>query len=564
MSQQPPGDASSGVPPAATGSAADAPAAASQQAPAGTAASPKETASAQQAAGAATDAAAAATSAASPKEGAAADASDGPLIDATTGAGGGHADGDATADSAQEETTAEGLRTESLESRASGRPDHPRSLKEIISSGYIRVLTRNNDTSFFIYRGHRMGYDYEVGKKLAQRMGIRVDMVITNNWNDMVPALLRGEGDVIAAQVSVTDSRQKQVLFANPWGQTQEVVVWREGADPISAAADLSGKQVHVREGTTYEETLSSLNEKLKAEGKPLVKIVALPGELETDTILERLSKGAFQYTIADENITDIHVAFYDNMVKGPAVSAERQLAWAVRPGDTKLRDQINGLLKELKRKPDFNVLKKKYFEAHRSFKKERKDEFYASETGTLSQYDKLIQKHAETHGFDWRLVAAQIYQESRFDLTRKSWVGALGLFQIMPKTAKQLGITDPHDPEQSIRGGLKYMKQLMRHYKDIEDDVERYRFAMAAYNSGFGHVDDARKLARESGEDARQWKTVAQWLLRLSKREVHRKTRFGFCRGFEPVDYVRHIDERYAGYAQLVPLKKPESASKD
>ena len=515
-----------------------------------------------------TAAAAPAPAATSPSADGAAPEPDPSLIDATTGAGGEHvepgADAEAAADPSAEETTADGLRSESLETRASGRPDHPRSLKEIISSGYIRVLTRNNDTSFFIYRGHRMGFDYEVGKKLAQRMGIRVDMVITNNWNDMVPALLRGEGDVIAAQVSVTDARKKEVEFAAPWGSTHEVIITREGAPPVATAADLSGREVHVREGSTYQESLEALNVKLKADGKAPVKIVPLPGDLETDTIIERLARGDFEYTVADENLTDIHVAFYDNISKGPAVSEERELAWAVRPGDDKLRDQISALLRELKKKPDFNVLKKKYFEGQRSFKKERKDKFYASETGTLSQYDPLIRKHAEPHGFDWRLVAAQIYQESRFDLKRKSWVGALGLFQIMPKTAKQLGITNPHDPEQSIRGGLKYMKQLMGHYDDVADDVERYRFAMAAYNSGFGHLDDARKLAREAGEDHKQWKTVSRWLLRLSKREYYSKTRFGFCRGFEPVDYVRHIDERYAGYAQLVPLKKPASASRE
>jgi membrane-bound lytic murein transglycosylase F len=160
--------------------------------------------------------------------------------------------------------------------------------------------------------------------------------------------------------------------------------------------------------------------------------------------------------------------------------------------------------------------------------------------------------------------VAAQIYQESHFDVTKKSWVGAIGLFQIMPRTARGLGIKDPTDPEQSIRGGLKYMKQLMSHYTDISDDVERYRFAMAAYNTGFGHVDDARKLCKAAGEDHTSWRAVAKWLLRLSKRDYFKKTRFGFCRGFEPVDYVRHIDERYAGYAQLVPLKKAETSKRD
>src|SRR4051794_29270180 len=148
---------------------------------------------------------------------------------------------------------------EGLVSRASGLPDHPRSLREIVKSGYIRVLTRNNDTSFFIYRGHRMGFDHELGKRLAQRLGIRVDMVITSNWGDMVPQLLRGEGDVIAAEVTVTEARKKEVLFAAPWGRTREVVVYRGSAPPIATADDLAGKEVHVRRSSAYFETLSDL-----------------------------------------------------------------------------------------------------------------------------------------------------------------------------------------------------------------------------------------------------------------------------------------------------------------
>jgi membrane-bound lytic murein transglycosylase F len=446
---------------------------------------------------------------------------------------------------------------EGIVSRASGRPDHPRSLEEIVKSGYIRVLTRNNDTSFFIYRGHRMGFDYEVGKKLAQKLGIRVDMIITNGWQEMLPALLKGEGDVIAAELTVTEERKRQVLFAEPWGHTHEVVMWKDGSPPLSSVEQLSGKDVHVRRSSSYFQTLTTLNERLAAAGKPAVIIKVVPEEDETDTILQGVSKGEYVYTLADDLLANIHTAYWPNLVVGPAASPDRDLAWAVRPKDVKLKQTIDALIRDLKRKPDFNVLKKKYFEAERSFSKERKDKFYASETGTLSQYDPLVRKYAETHSFDWRLVAAQIYQESHFDPQRKSWVGALGLFQIMPATARGLGITDPTDPEQSIRGGLKYMQQLSDHYKDVPDPIERYRFALAAYNTGFGHVDDARHLSRGDGHDAAHWREVAPYLLKLSDRNYAQRSRFGYCRGMEPVDYVRHIDERYTGYAQLVPLKK-------
>src|SRR5437588_11671508 len=158
---------------------------------------------------------------------------------------------------------------EGIVSRASGRPDHPRTLEEIVKSGYIRVLTRNNDTSFFIYRGHRMGFDYELGKKLAQSLGIRVDMIITQGWAEMVPALLKGEGDVIAAEVTVTEERKKQVLFAEPWGRTREVLVWKDGTIPLEKAEDLSGKHVHVRKSSSSWQSLLELNRKLRGAGKP-------------------------------------------------------------------------------------------------------------------------------------------------------------------------------------------------------------------------------------------------------------------------------------------------------
>src|SRR5258706_5956733 len=371
--------------------------------------------------------------------------------------------GPAEADSAQSEAGEDPAR-EGIVSRASARPDHPRTLEEIVKSGYLRVLTRNNDTSFFIYRGHRMGFDYEIGKKLAQSLGIRVDMIITQSWAEMVPALLKGEGDVIAAEVTVTDERKKEVLFAEPWGHTREVIVWKDGTAPLKSAEELAGKIVHVRRTSTYFGSLQALNAKLTAAGKPEISITPVAEDWETDTVLESVSRGEIAYTIADDLLANIHTFYWDNLVVGPPITDDRDLAWAVRPGGVKLRKAVDAVFRDLRKKPDFNILRKKYFEAERSLAKERKDKFYASETGTLSQYDPMVRKYAEQHAFDWRLVAAQIYQESRFDPQRKSWVGALGLFQIMPATAKGLGIKDPTDPEQSIRGGLKCMQQLSDH----------------------------------------------------------------------------------------------------
>src|SRR5882762_10381836 len=236
-------------------------------------------------------------------------------------------------------------------SRASGRPDHPRSLEYIYKSGYIRVLTRNNDTSYYIYRGHRTGFDYELGKALAKHLGIRVDMIVTQGWSEMMPALLKGDGDVIAAQVSITEARRKQVLFARPWGNTREVVVWRNGTEPIGAAQDLSGKEVHVRRGSSYYGTLATLNQQLTAAGKPPIVIQIAPDDEETDSLLEKVSRGEILYTMADDLLANLHTAYWPALVIGPAISAERKLAWAVRPGDVKLRQAIDDVFSELRKK---------------------------------------------------------------------------------------------------------------------------------------------------------------------------------------------------------------------
>ena len=250
-------------------------------------------------------------------------------------------------------------------------------------------------------------------------------MIITQGWSEMVPALLRGDGDVIAAEVSVTEARKQQVRFAEPWGRTREVVVWKDGSPPIQSAEDLSGKEVHVRKSSTYFESLTALSAKLAAAGRTQVSLIEVPEDWETDTILQAVSRGEMVYTVADDILANIHTSYWDNLIVGPAISGERDLAWAVRPGDVKLQKAIDDVFRELRRKADFNVLRKKYFEAERSLRRERKDKFYASETGTLSPWDPMVRRYSEAHGFDWRLVAAQIYQESHFDPMRKSWVTA-------------------------------------------------------------------------------------------------------------------------------------------
>jgi membrane-bound lytic murein transglycosylase F len=184
------------------------------------------------------------------------------------------------------------------------------------------------------------------------------------------------------------------------------------------------------------------------------------------------------------------------------------------------------------------------------------KSDFYSLNNQEISPYDDLIQKHAENINWDWRLVASLIYQESRFDPNNSSWANAQGLMQIMPKTAEELGVTNPNDPKQSIRGGTTYLGQLWENFETIQDSIQRTKFTMASYNCGLYHVKDAQKLAEKRGLDAKTWDdNVEDVVLGLSLPKNYKDpvVKYGYVRGVEPYNYVNQIFERYEHYKQFI-----------
>ena len=172
---------------------------------------------------------------------------------------------------------------------------------------------------------------------------------------------------------------------------------------------------------------------------------------------------------------------------------------------------------------------------------------------GKISPYDKLVRKYSDRYGFDWRLVTAQMYQESKFNPKAKSQVGARGLMQLMPRTAKAMGVINTSDPAHSIKGGVKYLDWLRDRFDTSLPISERLWFSLAAYNAGAGHVQDARRLASQMGYDANRWfEHTENAMLLLSKKKYAKKARYGFVNGTEPVNYVRDIRQRFEAYIEL------------
>ena len=318
----------------------------------------------------------------------------------------------------------------------------------------LRVLTRNNPATFFVWHGHLMGFEYELAHHFAKKQKLRVEMVIPPTRENLYPWLLEGKGDVIAASLTVVPERPiPGIAYSTPYNFVSEIVVTRsnEPDGKLEAIHDLGGRTVAVRRSSAYWNTV----ERMQASGVD-VKLLPVPEELETEEIIAKVAVGEYDLTVADSHILDIELTWRDDIRAAFPLGDPLPHAWAVRAEDAKLLEEINAYLKKEYRGLFYNLAYQKYFKNQRKILKHAK--FLASQTGQLSPYDEQIKRYADQYGFDWRLIVAQMFQESRFNPKARSWAGAIGLMQVLPKTAQSLGFKDLSTPEHGIHAGVKYL----------------------------------------------------------------------------------------------------------
>ena len=420
-------------------------------------------------------------------------------------------------------------------------------LPGLIERGRLRMITRNNAMTYFIHRGLQVGFEYELMKKFAAEHGLRLDIVIPDSHAELLDYLNEGKGDVVAAAMTITPERGTRAAFTRPYNEVDELVVVRPDEDSINGLEDLAGRTVHVRASSSFYTTLTELQDSLQG-----LEIALLPDDLETEDILAGVEEGIYDVAMCDANLLDVELA-YGRRLKAAFSIKSTVLGWAVRKDNPALLASLDQYIKREKGGLFFNMMKKRYFENNRSIAR-AKDSMRVDLSGQLSPYDGLAKKYALRYGQDWRLITAQMYQESKFDPKAVSWVGAQGLMQIMPATGSQLGFTDLHDPEESIHAGTKYMHQLIDRF-DLDLPMEaRIRFALASYNVGYGHLLDARHLAREKGWDPDRWFGHVEEAMRLlSQPAYYKRARYGFCRGGQPVHYVENIQNLYDAYVAVL-----------
>jgi membrane-bound lytic murein transglycosylase F len=437
-------------------------------------------------------------------------------------------------------------------------------LDTIKNKGALNVITSYSSTSYFLYRGQPMGYEYDLLKRFAEHLGVELNIQVSNNIDTMFYALISGQVDLIAHGLTITRSRKKQVNFSDYLYLTHQVLVqkkpdnWRSmtwskvQSALIHDAIELIGDTISVRANSSYITRLENLSEEIGGK----IYIDTLSGDLSTDRIIEMVAKGEIKYTVADNNIASINASNYPVLDIRVPISFSQRLAWAVRPNSPELEEALNEWIGEMKKGVAYYVIYNKYFKNQRDFKQRDNSEFYSLNDNKISEYDDIIRTNAKELGWDWRLLAAMIYQESKFNPESESWAGAKGLMQMMPKAAERFGVLNRSHPEQNLNGGTQMLKLLWSRFDEIPDSVQRIKLTIASYNCGYSHVVDAQNLAKEEGVDSTVWDgNVEEMILKLSYPEHYNKSiiKYGYVRGIETATYIKEIFNRYEHYLQFV-----------
>ena len=433
-------------------------------------------------------------------------------------------------------------------------------LDEMIKRRFIRVAVTFNRTHYFIDQGQERGLTYEALKSFEDDLNkdlktglLKVHVVIVPmSRPQLQKALLDGKVDMIAAMVTVTPEREKLVAFALPTRtNVSQVVVTGPGAPPIAALDDLAGKEVFVREGGVYAESLADLNAQLKSRGKPPVIISPAPAVLEDDDVLEMVNAGLAPITVVDDYLAEFWSQVFTQIKVRPdlAVRTGGQLAVAVRKDSPKLRARLDAWVRKHAGDNLFgNVVEKRYLQSVKYVKNAAAD----AERKKFEAVVELFKKHGARYNLDYLMMAAQGYQESTLDQSAKSPVGAIGVMQVMPPTGKDLNVGDIRNVDANVHAGVKYMRFMMDKFFADEpmDDLNKLLMTFASYNAGPGRIRQLRAETKKKGLDPNVWFGNVE---RVASERIGRET----------VTYVSNIYKYYITYSLLTDQQARRAAAK-
>ncbi len=444
-------------------------------------------------------------------------------------------------------------------------------IPQILARKKLIALTDNSSTSYFIYKGEPMGYEYEMLQAFAKSLDVELQVIVAKNMNEIFDQLRKGEVDIISANLTVTEDRMKKVNFTDPLIYTRQILVqlkpdgWKNmNADKINehlvrTTIDMAGKKIYVRKGSSFYARMVNIQEEIASK----INMVEVPGEVTTETLIQMVADGKIPYTIADENVAMVNQTYYPQLDIKTAISFPQKIAWAVNKRSPLLLAELNSWIAEQKNTVEYAVRYNKYFQNPKAAGQRNESEFSSISGNKISPYDDMIIAYSREIGWDWRLLASMIYQESKFNANAQSWAGACGLMQMIPATAQQYGLdTCGATPIASIDAGTRHIIKLNQYWeKIISNKEERIKFVLASYNVGLGHIIDARNLAKKYNKNPNEWfNNVEKFIILKSQPKYYNDpiVRCGYCRGEEPYNYVREIIARYYHYTNTIKETNP------
>ncbi len=414
-------------------------------------------------------------------------------------------------------------------------------LERIKESGKLKVLTRYDPTTYYEGPEGFTGLEYDLVRLFAKHLGVEVEFIVPYSFDQILSLISGGEAHIAAAGLTITEKRKQNMRFSLPYRRITEQLIYRSGTKRPKELTDLSDGILEVVNGSSHLGTLRSLKHQIPELDWNINT------ELSSYALLSLVNQGLIDYTIADSNQVLLIRRFYPKLYVAFDISEPRHLAWALpKSSDDSLYNITLEFFRTIKTDKTLDQLIERHYGHAGSLSYVGNCTFREHVIKRLPVYQTLFEQAGIEHGLDWRLLAAIGYQESHWRKNAVSPTGVRGIMMLTRKTAKQLGIRDRSNPVESIKGGARYFVQRKKTIPQRILEPDQTWMALAAYNVGYGHLEDARILTASRGGNPDKWMDVKESLPLLSSKKWYRKTKHGYARGMEPVVYVENIRNYY------------------
>ena len=442
-------------------------------------------------------------------------------------------------------------------------------LDQIRDRGVLRVGTLNNQLSYYIGPDGPAGLDYEIARQFAQELGVRLEMKPAYRIANLYPALENGEIDIIAAGLTQSPERLQRFRPGPAYYYVSQQLVYEKGkwrprnlkqllAKQSGLMAENGGQPIVTIVGDShFNQTLSKIK-----QANPEFEFTVDP-DADVNDLLKQVSNSEIRFTVADSVEVSLSQRIYPDVATAFELTEDQPTSWFLRRSeDESLYAMVIEFFGHLKQSGELAQLEEKYIGHVGSFDYVDTRAFIRALDNKLPKWSPLFQQYSEE--FDWRLIAALAYQESHWNPTARSPTGVRGMMMLTLPTAKIVGVTNRLDPEQSVKGGVEYLRRMVARIPDSIEQHEKIWFALASYNVGYGHVMDARRLTKKQGGNPDQWSDVKERLPLLRQAKYHRQTRYGYARGDEAKNYVENIRRYYQSIIGHIEQQTPDEGDVD